>query len=188
MGKSGGLGSGPIAEGIVADMEDLAGEKSETCRDGRESPWIGFGKAHLAGDEDGLERGEQVQIGEDTAESGVEVREDDATMCFGYTIDRFACPGHGEPGAGGLEMKVEGLEKRSEGGLVGEGGSCFAKDLPDEALPPGFLVRIVRACLVRERGRGAFPDDTEGAIQHGGIDGNAESVGYPAVGSAHILC
>jgi len=175
MTESGGLGSGPVADGIVADVEDRGGRDAEALADPLEEAWIGLGETLFAGKEELLEGIEQPEVGEDAAEAGIEIREDDAAVGFGDAAHDFVRPRFGEPGAGFLEAQVEGVEKGFIAGLVGEGDPGLGKDRADETAPPGPFIGILVGIGIRlrKRRRRALPDRPESAPDCGRISGHA---------------
>ncbi len=187
--ESGGLGSGPVADGIIADVEDRGGRDAEALADSPEEARIGLGEALFAREEKGFEGIEQPEVGEDAAEAGIEIRENDAPVGFGDAAEDLVRPRFGEPSAGLLEAEVEGVKKGSVVGLVGEGDPGLGEDGPDETTPPSPFVGIIGGVwgsLGKGR-RGALPDRPEGMADRGGIRGHAVFRGDTSVGDSDRL-
>lgn len=68
-----GLGGGPVADGIVADVEAERGGNAHEVEGVAEDGGVGFFATGLAGNDDVLEAGEKAVAGEDGAEAGVEI-------------------------------------------------------------------------------------------------------------------
>lgn len=142
-----------IADGIVADVEDLLCGKVEVIphRFEHSRGWLGC--PDFTRKEEVLEEGRQAQVGEDTTETPVEVGKDDAGIASRDSLENFVGAIVGQPGSRGFKMVVKGFEALVESLGVRPGGSRVVENFLDQFSPPHFFVRVDVGRVGRERGR-----------------------------------
>lgn len=185
--ESGGGGSGPVAEGIVTHVKNLLRRDIEGITHPGEKAWVRLGEAIFTRKEKGFEGSEQVNVGEDAAEAGVEVGEHDTAMPASHCLDDVLGIRQGEPGPGLLKVPVKRVEKLVKEFISVNGASSFVKDFANKASPPVPFAGIRGVPVFRERGWRALPDRPEGCVQGYRVSRDSVAPGYSGVGNTHFF-
>jgi hypothetical protein len=165
---AGGKGGVDVVGIAVADVEDGSGRKGEGTLDGAEGGGVRLFEAEFAGNEEVVEMGRPIELGEDLAEAGVPVGEDgegEFTRMTGEGGEDFMRAGEGLPAAGAGKFVPELSEDGFEEVRGAFGGDGAADNFTPEGEFGGFVDE--RAGLGAEVGEGV----AEAGFEDGGVEG-----------------